>query len=81
MNGNLPHSILKPKLVKPPPQQITPKLEAEVFATLKDYCEFIHSDLPYVVNEVLKDLFRRDHAFAEWRKTKPVFPRIDKRDE
>lgn len=48
-------------------KQTTMSLSTAVLSDLELYCQFIDSARDWVLNEALKDLFRRDKAFTEWR--------------
>jgi hypothetical protein len=65
-------SLLQPQIRRDPPQQLNVRVSAEVFTELRLYSEFINSDVAYVVDGILKQLFRRDAAFQEWLKRRPA---------
>ena len=48
------------------------RVDSDVAAGLRDYCEFLQSPQNYVVTEVLRKALRKDKAFATWRAERPV---------
>jgi hypothetical protein len=76
MNKQSSGSLLKPQLRRDPPQQLSVRVSAEALSQLKLYAEFIDSDVAYVVDETLKQLFRKDNAFQEWMKVRRGTPEL-----
>ena len=60
-------SSLIAKQPKDSRKQTTISLSTSVLSDLELYCKFIDSARDWVINEALKNLFRRDKAFLEWR--------------
>jgi hypothetical protein len=60
-------SSLIAKQPKDSRKQTTISLSTTVLSDLELYCKFIDSARDWVINEALKNLFRRDKAFLEWR--------------
>jgi len=58
-------------------KQTTMSLSTAVLSDLELYCQFIDSARDWVLNEALKDLFRRDKAFTEWREQNHPRPASD----
>jgi hypothetical protein len=48
------------------------RIDSDVAAGLRDYCEFLQSPQNYVVTEVLRKALRKDKAFANWRAERPA---------
>ena len=61
-------SFIKPKK-KQDDEKIEVRIDADVLECLRAYAQFLESPQGYVVNEILRKAFRKDRAFAEWRKT------------
>ena len=61
-------SFIKPKK-KQDDEKIEIRIDADVLECLRAYAQFLESPQGYVVNEILRKAFRKDRAFAEWRKT------------
>ncbi len=61
-------TFIKPKQ-KQEEEKIEIKIDAEVLETLRAYAQFLDSPQGYVVSEILRKAFRKDRAFAEWRKS------------
>ena len=61
-----------PKQTKLTKERIEAKLETGLVEELTLYCEYLESDRDYVVAQALEIAFRKDKAFAEWRKSRPA---------
>ena len=61
-------TFIKPKQ-KQEEEKIEIKIDAEVLDNLRAYAQFLDSPQSYVVSEILRKAFRKDRAFAEWRKS------------
>ena len=66
-------TFIKPKQ-KQEEERIEIKIDAEVLETLRAYAQFLDSPQGYVVSEILRKAFRKDRAFAEWRKKTETVP-------
>jgi len=60
-------SSLIAKQPKDTRKQTTISLSTTTLNDLELYCQFIDSARDWVINEALKNVFRRDKAFLEWR--------------
>ncbi|MDX2181135.1 MAG: hypothetical protein SFV18_16190 [Bryobacteraceae bacterium] len=60
-------SSLIAKQPKDTRKQTTVSLSGSVLADLELYCQFIDSARDWVINEALKNVFRKDKAFLAWR--------------
>ena len=60
-------TFIKPKK-KQDEEKIEIRIDADVLESLKAYALFLDSPQGYIVSEVLRMVFRKDRAFAEWRK-------------
>ncbi|HWB83482.1 MAG TPA: hypothetical protein VG675_05050 [Bryobacteraceae bacterium] len=60
-------SSLITKQPKDTRKQTTVSLSGTVLADLELYCRFIESGRDWVINESLRNVFRRDKAFLEWK--------------
>ena len=67
-------TFIKPKK-KQDEEKIEIRMDADVLESLRAYAQFLDSPQGYIVSEILRKAFRKDRAFAEWRKqptaTKP----------
>ena len=66
-------TFIKPKK-KQDEEKIEIRIDADVLASLRAYSQFLDSPQGYVVSEILRKAFRKDRAFAEWRKGKEAAP-------
>ena len=60
-------TFIKPKK-KQEEEKIEIRIDADVLDSLRAYSLFLDSPQGYVVSEILRKAFRKDRAFAEWRK-------------
>jgi len=60
-------TFIKPKK-KQDEEKIEIRIDADVLDSLRAYAQFLDSPQGYVVSEILRKAFRKDRAFAEWRK-------------
>ena len=60
-------AFIRPQ-VKVTEEALTVKIDVSVLAELKLYAEFLASSQAYIVTETLRTAFRKDRAFAEWKK-------------
>ena len=60
-------TFIKPKK-KQDEEKIEIRIDADVLESLRAYALFLDSPQGYVVSEILRKAFRKDRAFAEWRK-------------
>lgn len=69
-------SSLIAKQPKDTRKQTTVSLSGSVLADLELYCQFIDSARDWVINEALKNVFRKDKAFLAWKekRTAPATP-------
>lgn len=67
-------SSLIAKQPKDTRKQTTVSLSGSLLADLELYCQFIDSARDWVINEALKNVFRKDKAFLVWKqKQTPAF--------
>jgi len=59
-------SILKVPSKQPQTVAVQARVEESVKTQLERYAEFIDASPSYVITEVLKLLFRKDHDFRRW---------------
>ncbi len=55
-------------------KQTTVSLSGSVLADLELYCQFIDSARDWVINEALKNVFRKDKAFLAWKERRSAPP-------
>ena len=60
-------TFIKPKK-KQDEEKIEIRIDTDVVESLRAYAQFLDSPQGYVVSEILRKAFRKDRAFAEWRK-------------
>jgi hypothetical protein len=61
-------TFIKPKK-KQDEEKIEIRIDTDVLDSLRAYAQFLDSPQGYVVSEILRKAFRKDRAFAAWRKT------------
>jgi hypothetical protein len=67
-------SSLIAKQPKDTRKQTTVSLSGSVLTDLELYCQFIDSARDWVINEALKNVFRKDKAFLSWKERRPAPP-------
>ncbi len=58
--------LLKAPQKQPKTTGLQVRIEDDVKLTLHKYAEFLDANPSYVVNEALKNLFRKDDEFKRW---------------
>jgi hypothetical protein len=58
--------LLKAPQKQPKTAGLQVRIEDDVKLTLHKYAEFLDANPSYVVNEALKNLFRKDDEFKRW---------------